>query len=243
MKLYGKNPVLERLRSNPKSIRKIFLEENFGDVSFIHHQAHKWNIPVVSVPRSKMIKLGKSLNTQGILVEIDEFCYTPFEDILENSLSRNDSIIFLDNLNDPQNLGAILRTLACLGGFSVVLPTHDSVEVTEAVLRVACGGDNYVPIAQVSNLNHAIAAAKKSGFWIAGTVVAGGKNILTTPLLFPLALVVGSEQKGIREILLKHLDLTLTLPMPEAKLSFNVSHATTIFAYEITRQKKIQKTK
>ena len=243
MKLYGRNPVIERLKSNPQSIRKIYLQEGQGDSSYIREKARKWGIPVFSVPRSKMIKVGKSINTQGVLVEIDDFSYVSYEDLLSSSLEKNHSILFLDNLNDPQNLGAIIRSAACLGGLAIVLPVHDSVEVTEAVLRVASGGDNYVAIAKVSNLVQAIASAKKSGYWIAGTTVQGGKNIMDTSLPFPLGLVIGSEHKGIREIIKKQLDLELTMPMAHAKISFNAAAAATIFCYEITRQKSQQNQK
>ena len=243
MKLYGRNPVIERLKSNPKSIRKIYLEENQADAGYIRSKAKQWDIPVSFVPRSKMLKMSQSMNTQGILVEIDDFVYTPFDDLLNRVIEKKNCILFLDNLTDPQNLGAIIRSVACLGGFAIVLPTHDSVEVTEAVLRVASGGDNYVPIAKVSNLSQAIAATKKSGFWIAGAVVEGGKSLIETLMPFPLSLVVGSEQKGIREIIRKQLDLELTMAMAHTKLSFNVAQATTIFCYEITKQKNKQSQK
>ena len=237
MKLYGKNPVVERLKSNPQSIKKIFLSENFSDAGYIYAKAKKSGIPVFSIPRSQMLKLGRSNNTQGILVEVDDFIYVDYADLLSQARKKNDTILFLDNLNDPQNLGAIIRSVACLGGFSIVLPIKDSVEVTEAVLRVASGGDNYVSIAKVTNLNYAISLAKEAGFWIAGAVIEQGKNLVQTDLSFPLALVVGSEQKGIREIIKKQLDLALTIPMSHPKLPLNVAQATTLFCYEIKKQK------
>src|SRR3989338_7030669 len=126
MKLYGKNPVLERLKSNPQSIKKIFLEDYYPDGGYVRKKARQWGIPVFSVPRSKMVKLSKNLNAQGILIEIDDFAYRDFAEILENASKRNDSLLFLDNLTDPQNFGAIIRTAACLGGFAIVIPTHDS---------------------------------------------------------------------------------------------------------------------
>ena len=147
-------------------------------------------------------------------------------------------MLFLDNLNDPQNLGSILRTTACLGGFAVVLPRHDSVEVTEAVLRVAQGGENYAPVAKVANLSVAIEKAKKAGYWIAGAVTEGGEDITKAKLNFPLGIVIGSEGKGIRQGLIGHLDMKLTLPMRGAGLSFNAAVAAALFCYEIIRQDK-----
>jgi len=237
MKLYGKNPVIERLRASPKSIRKIYIQEGYSDASYIRKKAGKWNVPIITIPRSKMIKIGRSLNTQGILADVEDFAYTPYEELLEKNRNKN-SIIFLDNLNDPQNLGAIIRSLSCLGGFSVVLPVKESVGITESVLRVASGGDNYVPVAKVANLGSAIKKAQDQGFQVAGAVVKGGTRLDEVQLPYPLAVVIGSEQKGIRDAINKRLDLQLSIPMACDTLSFNVAHATAVFCYEITKQKR-----
>lgn len=242
MKLFGKNPVIERLRANPQSIRKIYIQQDFNEAGYIRSKARQNGIPVFVVPASKLSKMGRAQNTQGILVDVDEFAYVPYEELLAAALKKKRCLIFLDGLNDPQNLGAILRSLACLGKFSAVLPTHDSVEVTEAVLRVACGGDNYVPVAKVNNLGQAIARAKESGFWIAGTVLKDGQSLLETSLPHPLGVVVGSEQKGIRDVIRRQLDLALTIPMSQETLSLNAAHAAAILAYEITKQKKTSTT-
>ena len=244
MRLYGKNPVIERLRSNPTTIKKIFIEDNFSEASYIHQKAKKWGISVFIITRARMIKIARNINTQGILVEVDDFVYTPYDELLEDARDKHKCILFLDELNDPQNLGGIIRSVACLGKFSIVLPTHDSVSVTDAVLRVASGGDNYVKIARVSNLTNAIKSAKDSDFEIAGAVVEGGESLIDVTFPYPLGLVVGSEQKGIREVIRKHLDLQVTIPMAAASgLSYNVTHATTMFCYEITRQKKLREKK
>lgn len=237
MKLYGKNPVLERLKSNPKTIKKILIEQDHPEASYIRQKAKKWNIPIFFIPRERMYRLGQHIHSQGVLVEVEDFFYVPYEEMLDRAFTENRSLIFLDQLNDPQNLGGIIRSLGCLGNFGIVLPKRESVEVTEAVLRVACGGDNYVAVSKVTNLANALALAKKKGFWIAGTVVKDGQDLTQTKLSFPLGVVVGSEQKGIRDIIKRHLDVELTIPMAAPRLSFNVAHATTILAYEIIRQK------
>lgn len=242
MRLYGKNPVLERLKANPRSIKKIYVQEGQPDSAYIRRKANQWDIPVFAVGRSQMVKMSRNLNTQGLLVEVEDFVYTPFEEALETAKKQNGSLLFLDELKDPQNLGAIIRSLACLGGFALVLPLHESVGVTEAVLRIASGGDNFVGVAQVTNLGRAVDRAKKEGFWLAGAVTDGGQNLAEVSLPFPLSLVLGSEQRGIREGLRHRLDLHLTIPMHQAQLSFNVAQAAAIFCYEITRQKEKNKT-
>ena len=148
MKLFGRNSIIERLRSNPSSIRKIYIQHGFKGTLLIHKKARQWGIPVFPIPPSKMMKIGRDRNTQGILADVDDVAYVPYDELLETALKKRRCLVFLDGLNDPQNLGAIIRSLACLGKFSIVLPTHDSVSVTESVLRVASGGENYVPIAR-----------------------------------------------------------------------------------------------
>jgi 23S rRNA (guanosine2251-2'-O)-methyltransferase len=237
MMLYGKNPVIERLKSNPQSIRRIYIQEGHEDTGYIQKKAQKWGLPVCIVPKTKIAKLARNLNTQGVVADIAAFPYAELSDFLEQARKKSHTLVFLDGLNDPQNLGGIIRSLACLGRFSVVLPSHGSVEVTESVLRVACGGENYVPIVKVSNLVQAMKTAKDVGFWLAGSVVKGGEDIRTVKLPFPLGLVLGSEQKGIRDVVRSTVDLCLTLPMTQPRMSLNVAHAAAVFGYEISRQK------
>ncbi|MFH0753047.1 MAG: 23S rRNA (guanosine(2251)-2'-O)-methyltransferase RlmB [Candidatus Omnitrophota bacterium] len=237
MKIYGKNPVLERLKADPKSIRHIFVEVGHAEQRYISMKAKKHGIPVSIVPSSKMLKLGRSQNTQGLLMDVADFAYVDYDDLMDEALASGVTLVFLDGITDPQNFGAILRTLACLGGFAVVIPTHGSVDVTDTVTRVACGGENYVKIAKVNNLNNAIEKAKSKGFWIAGTVLRDGEDVSRAKLPFPLGLVVGSEAKGIRDITMSRLDVKLTVPMAQVRLALNASHATTIFCYEIKKQK------
>ncbi len=237
MKVYGKNPVLERLKADPKSIQKLYVQDGQADAGYLYKKAKKWGIPVHAMPKSKMDKLSRNLNAQGVMAEIGEFFYTDYSALLDAALSKNTCLVFLDGLTDPQNLGGILRSLACLGGFAIILPTHDSVSVTESVLRVACGGDNFVPVSRVANLGKALKEAKDAGFFIAGTVVADGKDLRTVKFSFPLGLVIGSEQKGIRPIVQKYLDQAVTLPMAQSRLSLNAAHAATVFCYEIAKQR------
>jgi 23S rRNA (guanosine2251-2'-O)-methyltransferase len=237
MRLFGKNPVIERLKADPKSVRRVLLELGHPDTAYVHKKCHQWGIPVASVPRSKIQKLAQSLNTQGVLAEIDEFPYLPFEDMLDTAWDKKQTLVFLDNLTDPQNLGGILRTCGSLGGFAIVLPTAESVSVTETVLRVACGGENYLSVARVSNLANAIEKAKKKGFWIIGTVVKGGRRLNEVQMQFPAGVVLGSEDKGIREIIRKKLDCEVMVPMKHERMSLNVAHATSIICWEVIRQR------
>lgn len=243
MRIYGKNIVVERLRSLPQSIRKIHIEEGFSDAAEIYKRAKKTNIPVVVMRSARMERIARNKNMQGIMAEVDEFLYTDYDELLKQCLEKNRCPIFLDNLQDPQNLGAMIRSLACLGRFSIVLPTHDSVSVTETVLRIACGGENYVPIALVANINKALRRAKDSGFWIVGSVLEGGTNMDDFEWPHPVGLVIGSEQSGIRDVILKNLDFRVTVPMHIDTMSLNAAQAATVIGYEIARQKRLHNKK
>jgi len=233
MVLYGRNSVLERLKTNPQSIRKIFLQDDFS-VPEIEKLIRAKNIPVERLSAKDLARVKPTKDLQGITARVDKFKYVSFEDLLEKQLT----LIFLDRINDPHNLGAIMRSAACFGGFGVVIPKFQACEVTEAVLHVASGGENYVPVAMVSNISNTIIAAKKSGYWIMGAMVSSdAEDIHKVSLLFPLGIVFGSEGEGIRYGIQKHLDLKARIPMRGAQLSFNVAMACAIFCHEIAKHK------
>ena len=236
MLLYGKNSVFARLRANPKSIRKMFLQDDFSELD-IEKLISKNNISLRRLTSNQMQKVKRSDSLQGIVAQVDEFRYFDFHDSLRNAKEKKLSFIFLDRIFDPQNLGAIMRTAACFGNFVLVIPKHKACQVTEAVLRVAQGAENYVPVVMVTNFTNALLEAKKSGFWVGGAVVEGGQGVGATELPFPLCFILGSEGGGIRYGLQKHLDIKISIPMMGAKLSFNVNAAAAIFCYEISRQK------
>ncbi len=235
MRLYGKRPVLERLKTAPKTIRALILQQD-TDAADLVKAAQSAGITFLSKSRHEFSRLAPDLHTQGVLAEVEDFRYAEIEDLLRQAEPRP-TLILLDRVTDPQNFGAILRTLACLGGFAVVLPRHESAEVNETVLRIACGGENHVPVARVTNLGAACEAAKEACYWIAGAVPAEGTPLHAADWPVPLAVVLGSEGTGIRPGLEKQLDLKLSLPMPGAPLSFNVATAAALIGYEVTRRR------
>ncbi|MBU0650280.1 23S rRNA (guanosine(2251)-2'-O)-methyltransferase RlmB [bacterium] len=233
MMLYGKNSIIERVKTNPQSIREIFVQDNFNDQNVLKVLKSS-GVSVTYVKAKELERMKRADRIQGIVAKVDPFKYACFEDIIAKEKKSN--IIFLDGLNDPHNLGSIIRITACLGGFVICIPAHDSCEVNDTVLHVASGGENYVPVCYVTNLIPALEKAKSAGYWVVGTVVEGGQDLTKTSLPFPLCLVLGSEGKGIRPGIQKHLDMNVTLPMHGADLSFNVAMACAIFGYEILRQ-------
>ena len=231
--LYGKNSILERLRVNPKSIKRILLQENFNS-PYILNLIESNGIPMQIVGERELVKTKKADRLQGIVAEVARFSYMDFDELIQK---KGLSLIFLDNISDPHNLGSILRITACLGNFGVIIPKHSSCEVNDTVMHVASGGENFTPVSTVNNMSVALTKAKKRGFWIVGTVVEKGEDINSVSLPFPICLVLGSEGKGIRHGIEKQLDSKITLPMKGVSLSLNVAMACAIFCYEIDRQR------
>lgn len=238
MTLYGKNSILERLRVNPKSIRRISLQDNFNAPQ-IEKLIQKNNISRERLSERQLSKLKPAKDLQGIVAKVENFEYTYLEHLLSRSKEERLTLVFLDRISDPHNLGVIIRILACMGGFAVIIPDFKACEINETVLHVASGGENYVPVAIVPNLSNAIIKAKESGYWIVGAVVdEKAQDISKITLPFPLGLVLGSEGEGIRYGLDKQLDIKAYIPMEGAKLSFNVSMACAIFCYQISIQRR-----
>ena len=239
MNLYGKNSVLERIKTNPNSIRKIFLQNNFN-MPFIEKLIKVNRIPTERLSSTKLARIKRAENLQGIIAQINRFEYTYFDNLLTSEQNKQLTLIFLDRIYDPQNLGAIIRTAACFGGFAVIIPKFKACEVNETVLHVASGGENYVPVSMVTNLSNAIIKAKKCGYWIVGTIPDDeSEDINKVSLPFPLGVVLGSEGEGIRYGIRKHLDIKVRIPMEGAKLSFNVNMACAIFCHEICKQRGV----
>ena len=236
MKLYGKNPVIERIKVNPSSIKKLYLQKR-TDLSSVVKVAKAAQVDFVSVDKAFISELSQDAHTQGVIAEVDEFRYEEFSGLVSRTLGKKNVLVFLDGVTDPQNLGGVIRNLACLGGFSLILPEHDSACVNETVLRVANGGENYVKVAKVANIATTLKKIKEKGIWTAGAVVENAVDIKDAEFKFPLAVVIGSEGKGIRPGVLKGLDERVFLPMPGAQLSYNVATAAALFCYEAAKKK------
>ncbi|MFA6282121.1 MAG: 23S rRNA (guanosine(2251)-2'-O)-methyltransferase RlmB [Candidatus Omnitrophota bacterium] len=241
MFLYGKNSIVERLKKNPCTIKAIVFEDNFAD-DYIEKMIRSQRIPSQRVSKERLSKILRTQHTQGIIAEVENFIYTDFDELLSVPKGQERVLIFLDRVYDPQNLGAILRSGACFGGFAVIIPKHKACGVTETVLHVAQGAENYISVSMVSNVSGAIINAKKSGYWIVGAVVdKEAKPLGSIDIPFPLGIVLGSEGEGVRYGVDKHIDIRATIPMGEASLSYNVSIACAIFCYEANKQRHNEK--
>ncbi|MFH0732358.1 MAG: 23S rRNA (guanosine(2251)-2'-O)-methyltransferase RlmB [Candidatus Omnitrophota bacterium] len=237
MLLYGRNSVFERLKANPSSIKGIYLQDNFN-MQAIEQLIKANSIKAERLSANKLSNLKPAKDLQGIVARIDPFKCIPFNDLLNQAQDKQLTLIFLDRINDPHNLGVIIRTVACFGMMALIIPEFNACGVNETVLHVASGGENYVSISAISNIPTAIIKAKKQGYWITGAVVDDdAEDLNKISFTFPLGLVFGSEGEGIRYGVQKHLDLKARIPMEGAKLSFNVNMACGIFCYEICKQR------
>jgi 23S rRNA (guanosine2251-2'-O)-methyltransferase len=236
MVLYGINSILERLKCDPSSIRKIFIDESFThpEIEGLITQ-HNIRFEIVSARDLKRITPAKDL--QKIVAKVERFEYVLFDDLLKQQ--PNLSLVFLDGISDPHNVGVILRTLACYGGFALILPAHNACNINDTVMHVASGGENYVPVAEVSNLKDALAEARTCGIATYGSVAAGKASDITAfTFTFPLAIVLGSEARGISKDVLAEIDHKIMIPMDGAPISFNVNNACAIMCYEVAKQRK-----
>ncbi|RKY37784.1 MAG: 23S rRNA (guanosine(2251)-2'-O)-methyltransferase RlmB [Candidatus Omnitrophota bacterium] len=243
MYLSGKNQVIERINAQPETIEKIYLNKgkHFSLLNIILAMAKKNDVECVLLSPKEFSRLSSNIHTQGVIAEVKDFSYTKLEEVLNLAEQKKYALIALSNLTDPQNLGSILRSCACFGRIALIIPKHRSVVVNSTVLKVACGGENYVPVIQVTNLIPAFSEIKECGYWIGGCVANEGNDITQFKLPWPLCLVIGAEGRGIRKGIIRHLDFNLTLPMPGKGISLNAAVACAIFCYEIMRQRKVYK--
>lgn len=238
--IYGINPVLEALKNNPKSIEKIWFDKYrlSGKKYQILEKAKKLGI-AVKVSEKLPPKVPTHLNTQGVVAYLLTFNYADLEDIVANWEKRGEVplVVMLDEVEDPHNVGAIIRSADALGVHGVVIPKVRACEVTETVAKVSAGAVFNLPIAKVTNLKHALQFFKEKGLWVLGLTHKAEKSIYQLDLKIPLVLIVGNEGKGIRPGVLEQCDFLAKIPMKGKVGSLNVSVATAIALFETQRQR------
>src|SRR5712691_10386353 len=232
MIIYGVNPVLEAIRSHPQRIHYIGVAKG-GHTNRVFDAAKKAGIPVRILPAEQIDRLAGRGVHNGVVADVSEASYAEFEEIVAREGTR--FVLILDGITDPQNFGAILRVAEGFGVELVVIPQHDSVGLTPAAVKASAGASQWVPIAQVTNLARTIEALKKNDFWV---YAAGANGDRPDEIDFTgkVALVLGSEGKGIRRNVLEHCDRIVTIPMQGHVASFNVSTAAAVLCYKVRRQ-------
>ena len=205
-------------------------------ITEIVDEARAKKINLQSVDRRRLDDLA--FNHQGVVAEAAPYVYATLEDVIEAArASEAPLVLVLDVLQDPQNLGSLLRSAAAAGAQGVVIPEHRAVGVTPAVVKASAGAIERLKIAQVTNLSRAIDALKEVGIWAVGLDAAAETHYDKADLNRPIALVVGGEGKGLRPLVRQHCDLVVSLPMPGAIESLNAAVAGSIVLYEVLRQR------
>lgn len=234
MILYGANPVLEALRAHPARVRWVGVSR---DDSRRHQKvveaARAARVGVRFLPARDLQRLAANGVHNGVIAEISEAAYADFEGAVDTARL----VLLLDGVTDPQNLGAILRAADVFAVDLVVIPEHDSVGLTPAAVKASAGASEWVPVAQVTNLSRAVERLKKEGFWVWGAE-AGGEPAEGLDLTGKVALVLGSEGKGIRRNVAEHCDGMVSIPMGGHVDSLNVATATAVLLYEVRRQER-----
>lgn len=234
----GRNPVAEALRSG-RNIESILVAkgEKNGAISVILAKAKDKGIPIKEVDSKKLEFLGGK-NHQGIAAIASVKEYSTIDDIFNLAKEKNESpfIIILDNIEDPHNLGAILRTAECAGVHGVIIPKRRAAGLTYSVGKASAGAVEYIPVARVTNLSAAIDELKERGVWIYGADMKG-ECWCQNDLKGSIALVIGSEGEGISRLIKEKCDIMLSLPMKGKINSLNASVSAGILMYEIARQR------
>lgn len=242
--IYGINPVKEAINSN-KTINKIYGIKGNNEIYEILKEAQSKGIVTVFADKIKLDKMiteegQKFKNSQGIVASITEYKYFEVEDILEYAKQKGESpfVIILDKIEDPHNLGAIIRSAECMGAHGVIIQKRNAAQVTEIVEKTAAGATSYMRVAKATNITQTIKDLKKEGIWVYGLDM-DGDVIYNAELKGPIAIVVGNEGKGISRLVLENCDGVLSIPMYGNIESLNASVSASIAMYEVKRQNKM----
>jgi 23S rRNA (guanosine2251-2'-O)-methyltransferase len=234
--VYGRNPVLEVLRSNNREVMKIQIAsgaELSGSLAEIVTRAEQDRLTIERVPRADLDRTN--LNHQGVQALVSEYRYVSLNDILDHASATGEDpfLLLLDLVQDPQNLGTLLRTAEAVGAHGIVIPTKRSASVTPAVVNASSGASEYLRIAQ-HNIAQAIRSLKERGVWVAGLEETEGAKLLTeVDLSGPIALVVGHEGAGLRRLVQESCDFLVRIPMRGAIESLNAAVAGSIALYNV----------
>ena len=238
--LEGRNALQEALRSG-RTVDKVFIAAGEIDrgLQRLAAEAKEAGAVVVPVDRRKLDAMSFTHAHQGVIALAAAHVYYSIDDILEEAASRGEAplIVICDELSDPHNLGAILRSAECAGAHGVIIPKRRSVGLTATVAKASAGAVEYMKVARVTNISAAIAELKQKGVWVFGTAAEGSIPMYQADLSGPAAIVIGSEGDGMSQLVRKNCDVMVNIPMKGRISSLNASAAASILLYEALRQR------
>ena len=238
--IYGINPVTEAFKAG-RGIEKVVLAEGRGgrEVDEIINLARGRNIKVSFEPREALTRLSRTEGHQGVVAMVSAGRYATLEEILKKAKGSGESpfLLILDGIQDPQNLGAIIRSAVCSGVHGVIIPKDRAVGLTSTVDKASAGAMEYMPVVKVTNIAQTLDELKKEGLWIIGTEGKAKANLYSADFKGAIGLVVGSEGEGIRPLVAKKCDTLVSIPIKGRVSSLNASAAAAVIMYEVVRQR------
>lgn len=237
--IYGLNPAMEALRGT-RQIHEVFVAGSTSDkrMEKLLKLAAERKVPVRQREKGDLTRLCGNEHHQGVALRVEPFPYADLSDVLDAIQSSADRLILvLDSVQDPHNLGALIRSAACAGANAVVIPKDRAAGVTAVAEKASAGAAGTVPVAQVTNISQALEELKKAGFWIYGADGSARQTIYQQNLTGPVALVIGGEGEGIRPLVRKGCDELVSIPMQGGVNSLNASVAGGILLFEVVRQR------
>ena len=238
--LEGRNAIQEALKSG-RAIDKVFVAAGDTDRALqrLAAQAKEAGAVVVPVDRRKLDAMSTTHSHQGIIALAAAHTYYTIDDLLEEAASRGEAplLVICDELSDPHNLGAILRSAECAGAHGVIIPKRRSVGLTATVAKASAGAVEYMKVARVTNISAAISELKEKGVWVFGTAAEGSIPMYKADLAGPTAIVIGNEGVGMSQLVRKNCDVMVSIPMKGRISSLNASAAASILLYEALRQR------
>lgn len=239
-KVEGRNAVIELLKSD-RTINKIMIAkgEKQGSIYEIIKLAKEKRIVITEIDKAKLDTISETKHHQGVIAFASPIEYKTLDDILEIAKSKNEDpfILIADEIEDPHNLGALIRTAEIAGCHGLVIPKRRSALVTEVVTKVSCGATEYLPIARVNNINEAVRDLKENGVWVVGTDGSADKLYYEQDFRGPIAIIIGSEGRGMNKLTMKSCDFLVKIPMFGHITSLNASVSGGIVLFEAVKQR------
>lgn len=240
-KIEGRNAVMEAFRSG-RTVDKLFVQEGLkdGPILSITREAKKNKTIINYVSKERLDEIAEGSHHQGVVAQVAAYTYASVDDILAKAEEKKEPpfIILLDGIEDPHNLGAIIRTACLAGAHGVIIPKHRAVGLTSTVAKASAGALNYVPVAKVNNIGRTIDDLKKKGLWFVCADM-GGTAMYDLDLKGPIGLVIGNEGEGVSRLVREKCDMVASIPMKGEIDSLNASVAAGVLMYEIVRQRGI----
>ncbi|GAX08606.1 MAG TPA: 23S rRNA (guanosine(2251)-2'-O)-methyltransferase RlmB [Lactobacillus sp.] len=232
--IFGRHPAINALKSD-QEINKVFIQDGLKNelIGEIIKLAKKRSLVIQMVPKSKLERLAPRENHQGVVLAVSAFKYASIDDLFAKAQEKDEQPFFLilDNINDPHNLGSIMRTADAVGAHGIIIPKRRSVGLTGVVAKTSTGAIEHVPVARVTNLVNTVKELKERGLWVFGTDM-DGTDYRHFDAKGPVGIIIGNEGKGISPLLKKTVDEMLTIPMVGHVQSLNASVAASLLMYQ-----------